>query len=111
MAIVEKIIEIMDWNGIKQKDLAKATGLSKSTISTYLRGVNKISIENAQRIADALGVSLWALLNDEPMAVKPEDISEEESELVGEYRMLSKRSRDLVKSTIETLSDLERKKR
>ena len=59
MTIIEKIQEVMDWNGIEQKKLAELTGLSKSTISTYMRGVNKISIENLQKIADALGVSLW----------------------------------------------------
>lgn len=107
MTIIEKIQEVMDWNGIEQKKLAELTGLSKSTISTYMRGVNKISIENLQKIADALGVSLWTLLNGEPMAVTPLDLTEAERALIGKRRALSEKSQKFVDAAVQTLGELE----
>ena len=54
MTLGEKIQEVLDWSGLHQKDLAEATGISPSMISSYIKGVHAVSLEAAQKIADAL---------------------------------------------------------
>lgn len=41
---------------VKQKDLAKATGLSPSTISQKLRGDRPITLDEAEVLADVLKI-------------------------------------------------------
>ncbi|MBR0168078.1 MAG: helix-turn-helix transcriptional regulator [Synergistaceae bacterium] len=48
---------------LSQADLEKLTGIDANTFSRYERGVVKPSIEVAQKIADALNVSVDELLN------------------------------------------------
>jgi len=48
---------------LSQKELGKKTGLARNTIWQYENDKRMPSIENAQRLADALGVSLDALMH------------------------------------------------
>ncbi len=105
MTIEEKFREVLDWSGIQQKELARRTGISKSTISGYLCGQRKMTVEAASKIADALGISVWVLLNGEPLTVTSMDLTEEEQQIVGGYRMLIDSERELIKKTIEVLND------
>lgn len=79
MTLGEKIQEVLDWSGLHQKDLAEATGISPSMISSYIKGVHAVSLEAAQKIADALDVSLWVLLNGEALPVMTLDMTEKVS--------------------------------
>ena len=67
MTVGEKIQELLDWGGKNQKELAELSGVSQSAISDYIRNIRIPSIEAAQKIADALDVSLWVLLNGEAL--------------------------------------------
>ena len=89
MTVGEKIQELLDWGGKNQKELAELSGVSQSAISDYIRNIRIPSIEAAQKIADALDVSLWVLLNGEALPVTALDMSEKERRLIGEYRRLS----------------------
>lgn len=44
--------------GLKQKDIAFQTGLSKASISLYESGKSKPSINSAFKIAEVLGVTV-----------------------------------------------------
>lgn len=109
MTVGEKIQELMDWSGKQQKELATLTGIPRSSISDYVRGARIPTIDTAQKIADALGVSLWAVLNGEPMAVTETDLTEKERRMVKEYRELSRTSQGLIDSTMQALKKLERR--
>lgn len=98
----EKIQEIMIWAHMNQKQLHEATGISRSTLSEYVRGTRSPTVDNAQKIADALKVSLWTLLNGEPLAVESEELTEEERRLVGGYRRLEPKFRRLVQDLVRT---------
>lgn len=104
MAIGEKLDEYMSWNGLTQKDLAKKSGISRSMISGYVVGSRTPTIAALEKIAKALDISVWALLNDEPMAVKPADLTGDELRMVGEYRLLTGEERKMVDFTLETLN-------
>ena len=89
MTVGEKIQELLDWGGKNQKELAELSGVSQSAISDYIRNIRIPSIEAAQKIADALDVSLWVLLNGEALPVTALDMTEKERRLIGEYRRLT----------------------
>lgn len=52
---MNRIQEIMDKLGWKQKDLAKAAGLDQGDISRYINEKVEISLRNAQKISKATG--------------------------------------------------------
>ena len=54
---------IRQIRGLSQADLEKLTGIDANTFSRYERGIVTPSIEVAQKIADALNVSVDELLN------------------------------------------------
>ena len=69
----ERLREAMVEAGKKQLDLAKATGLSHSTISRYLSGQMEPKQKAISRMAVALGVSeMWLWGYDVPVARTPE---------------------------------------
>lgn len=55
---------------LTQDDLAQAVHTTRQTISNYETGRSRPDVETLQRIADALGVELTALLDGEPPAVR-----------------------------------------
>lgn len=108
MTVGEKIQELLDWGGKNQKELAELSGVSQSAISDYIRNIRIPSIEAAQKIADALDVSLWVLLNGEALPVTALDMTEKERGLIGEYRRLTGSEREAVDHVIQVYN--ERKK-
>ena len=108
MTVGEKIQELLDWGGKNQKELAELSGVSQSAISDYIRNIRIPSIEAAQKIADALDVSLWVLLNGETLPVTTLDMTEKERRLIGEYRRLTGSEREAVDHVIQVYN--ERKK-
>lgn len=109
MTVGEKIQEVLDWSGLHQKDLAEATGISPSMISSYIKGVHAVSLEAAQKIADALDVSLWVLLNGEALPVTTLDMTEKERRLIGEYRRLTGSEREAVDHVIQVYNERKRR--
>lgn len=107
MTVGEKIQELLDWGGKNQKELAELSGVSQSAISDYIRNI-RIPIEAAQKIADALDVSLWVLLNGEALPVTALDMTEKERRLIGEYRRLIGSEQEAVDHVIQVYN--ERKK-
>lgn len=104
MTIGGKMQELMDWKGITQTPLANMTGISRSMISEYIRDVREPSIAQLRKIASALNVSPWTLINGEPMTVKTLDITEDECRVISAYRSLSTSGRELVNQTLRTLT-------
>ncbi len=69
----DRLREAMNAAGKKQLDLAKATGLSHSTISRYLSGQMEPKQKAVSRMAVALGVSeMWLWGYDVPASRTPE---------------------------------------
>lgn len=79
-AISERIKEGLFARNMKQADLVKATGIGKSSISTYISGEYEPKQKNIYKIAAALNVSeAWLMGYDVPMGKEiPAPISESE---------------------------------
>ena len=56
-AIADRIRIALEMRGMKQADLVNATGIGKSSISTYLSGEYEPKQRNIYKIAKALDVS------------------------------------------------------
>lgn len=104
MTVGKKLQELMDWSGKQQVALAKETGISQSMISEYVRDVREPPLPQLRKIAAALDVTLWALLNGAPMVVKSIDLTEAEQQMVSEYRTLTREEREMVDSMLRTLN-------
>lgn len=106
MTVPEKIQEIMEWSNRKkltQLELARLSGISKSSLNGYIHGDRKITVDAAQKIADALDVSLWTLLNGEALAVVSMDLTERERRLVSGYRRLNDEQRAAVDQLLQAM--------
>lgn len=76
--ISKRMQEAMEAKDIKQAELCRATGIGKSSISTYISGDYEPKQTNLYKIANALGVSIaWLSGYDVPMRTseKQKDLS------------------------------------
>lgn len=102
---LSKILQIRD---IKPADLAKLTGLSRGTISSYLSGRWEAKQNNLYAIATALHVSpSWLMGYDVPMDWSPQNassvLSDREKNLVAKYRTLN----DTGKATVDAVVNVQ----
>lgn len=69
--ISERIQEALVAKEMKQAELVEKTGISKSSISTYISGTFEPKQKNLYKMAKALGVDpSWLMGNDVPMEMK-----------------------------------------
>lgn len=65
----QPIIKLKEYRikaGLSQNALAKISGVSQSHISEIESGVKRVGLEITKKLADALGVSIEDLINDDP---------------------------------------------
>ena len=102
MGFGENLHNELVFQGIQIKELSARTGIKKSTLDKYLSGnKSQPNVENALKIAEALGVSVEYL-------VKGVKISSEElqSVLSAEYRTLVERYHQLSEFNKQTIQEL-----
>lgn len=61
-AVAEILHDEMRSQGLPQFELGRLTGLSQSQISTYLRGVRGLTLDEADDLCRALGLTLLEVL-------------------------------------------------
>ena len=87
--------KLRDSMGIKDSDVVKATGITKSTFSDWTSGRSKPKNDKLQKIADFFGVTIDYLMTGTEDTTK-------------EYPQLNARDeRDISRRLEQTLSDLE----
>lgn len=116
--IAERIRQGMNLRDIKQSDLARITGIGKSSISTYLSGEYEPKQKNIYKIATALNVSeAWLMGYDVPLeretshdnetkkpAITNDDrLSSAEKQLITLFRQVPEDKQDFLLSTIEAV--------
>jgi transcriptional regulator with XRE-family HTH domain len=70
MSFNEKLKQAMQKSGISQAQLATLTGIGKSSISQYISGKNVPTVERMGVIAEALGISISELVEQETGVAK-----------------------------------------
>lgn len=110
MTINEKIVELLDWSGMSQRELSRITGIPQTTISTYVTGKSTVSIENAYKIAKGLNVSPWTILNCEPLPATWLEMTREEQDLIADIRSLNNDQRELIVESVKVMVRQNRRK-
>lgn len=64
--MIAKLKEIRKLRGMTQEQLAKASGIHRVTIAKYEAQSVDPSIENAEKLASVLGVTVDALIEKRP---------------------------------------------
>lgn len=99
----QRLQQAMDEAGMKQADLARATGLPKGGISNYVTGRYKPKSDVINKLAKALNVSemwLWGydVPKERPNKTSPEDpqLNEGEKVLIDLFRRVPEDQQKLV---------------
>lgn len=105
MDVGQKIQEILDWHGMAQKELAQRTDINESTMSRYINGSNDIPSKALVKIASALKVSVYTLINGEPLNAQSIELTKYESSLIGMLRTLSPDQQKFIFQSINLLHE------
>lgn len=111
MTIGNVIVDLRKEQNISQQKLAKAIGVSQSTIAQIEKNRNEATSSTIRKLANFFSVSADYLLGLEddfgtPTAAPISEASyysEEEKKLVEDFRVLNSAGKKLVKQTVETL--------
>lgn len=96
--IGENIKKICELKGIKQIDIAEFMGISQSSVSNWMKGINSIDIENLAKLCGFLGITLNQVYGVDPITSESL-LSAQESELLGLFRSLNKNGKTMLIST------------
>lgn len=109
MAFQNQLRKLMNQNGKKAADLARATGLSEAAISDYLNGKKEPRGRQSVALAKALNTSLDTLWETdfqiEQNIVPSHILSESEQNLISGFRLLNDAGKQKVLSYIKDLAD------
>lgn len=113
MAIGDRIKELRVSKGLNQKDLADATGITRSTISAYENGRMVPPASAVTVLMKALGVDANCLLQDEVLEAKireqtpAPELADEEVRMIRRYRSLGEDDRQDLRLMVEKFPDLD----
>ena len=103
MTVGDKIRELLDWSGMSQGELACRTGVPQTTISSYVTGRVSIPVDTVYKIAEALDVSPWTVINCTPLPATALDLTDAEAELVSDMRYLTQHQREIVVQSVKLM--------
>lgn len=105
----EKIKELLELRGMRQSDLARITGISKTTINSIIMRNNKsVDFSAMEKIADALGVPIEYFKESGSTDTKNEPtdadgLTEKEKRFVDTFTALSHENRHTLLVIAEAL--------
>ena len=109
----EVYCKLRDLRGVKDADVVRATGITKSTFSDWKSGRSEPKKEKLQKIADFFDVSLeYLMTGEEPNEEAPYYLNEDAREMAQfmfenpEYKVLFDASRKISKEDIETVKTI-----
>lgn len=95
IALGRRIRMARQRRGLTQEELGELLKVAPATVGTYERGDRQIDIETLMLVSKALQRPLSYFLG------LPEDLSEDEKDLIGLYRAADKGTRILVKLALK----------
>jgi len=97
-------------NGLTQKDLSERLNITYQQIQNYENGKSRLSLENAKKLADFLGVPLEAFSNNVFKSDRPSTgLSDNEQTIVMMDEPIDKTKADLLKA-YHSITDPEKQK-
>ena len=103
VSFAQRLQELLDIKNIKASELAKETGISKSSISHYLKGDWEAKQDSIILIADKYNVSeAWLMGYDVNIKKETaEELSDLEKEFIELFRLIPQDHQPLVMSMIK----------
>lgn len=98
-----RILELMNKNNITAVQMEEYLGVSKGSFGNWKRGIGKLYYAYIDKIADRLGVTIDYLVRGEDM--KSDSLSHTETELIENFRKLSKEGKEIVSANVRLLAD------
>lgn len=95
--------ELLDKKGLKNADVAKATGISNMTLSDWKRGKSVPKYKNMQKIAEFLNVSTDYLLNGNDTRIDAPEFSDDQFEVLNIYAQLNDKQKEAVLSMLRSM--------
>lgn len=96
--------KLLDEKGLKNADVARATGISNMTLSDWKRGKSEPKTKNMQKIADFLGTTLDYFTTGKEAA--PDNVEKRQDEYTELISLYSKLSEDSQKAIMQILRNL-----
>lgn len=96
---MNRIKDLRNEAGMKQDDLARRIGISRSLISKYEKGDIDLSTDALLRLCDVFGVTSDYLLSRS--SIRAYAVTEEEWQLVAAWRAADQRARQMVALALE----------
>ena len=101
----KRYCEIRDRKGLKDADVARISGVNKSTFSDWKSGRYEPKKAKLEKIANALGVTYEYLTSGEEITWNPQEqtidysitLSEEEQEFLIEYRNADATQKEMIR--------------
>lgn len=103
MSVLEKIKKLQQERGWSTYKLAYESGLTQSTLSNMFARGTCPTLDTLEKICESFGISLSEFFDDSDKVVH---VSKEEMELLNQYRALSEKEKEAVKSMVAALSNL-----
>ncbi|MCR4713703.1 MAG: helix-turn-helix domain-containing protein [Treponemataceae bacterium] len=106
MGFAENLRNELDYQDIEIKELSQKTGISKNTLDKYLSGrKSQPGVENAVKIAQALGVSVEYLVCN-PSNSKSEvlTLNKEQQNILKQYNALDNFNKQTIQDLLKSLS-------
>lgn len=100
MLFKTRLGEILAEQNLKQADLCRMTGISTSLMSNYITGKASPSLDNAETIAKALGITLDYLVGREQSFLH---LSKAKTALLDDYDSLNKEGQNLIMGILGSL--------
>ena len=101
MKVMNRIKDLRQAQGLTQEELGKKINVEKSAISKYEKGIVIPNGDVLKRLSAIFNVSTDYLLDNEVSC--SEKYSEEETQLLADYRYLDKEGKNLVRSMMKYL--------
>ena len=103
-AFATNLSRYLERSGSTQRELAKAVGVSPSTVSDWKKGRAYPRMKKLQLIADFFGIDKSDLVEDVYLA--KESVSEQEQELIDWFHKIPEEKRDAMLSLLRATLDI-----
>lgn len=94
--------KLLDEKGLKNADVARATGISNMTLSDWKRGKSVPKSDKMRKIAEYLNVSVEYLLDDD--SIPEPNFSDEYVEIIELYSKLSDENKAAIMQIMRSLN-------
>ena len=104
----KRLLEMMEYFGIKQADIVKKTGIPKGTLSLYCSGQREPRQDKLSIIAEAYSIDpAWLMGHDVPIRqLTAEEAAGLDAEIAKKMIRLSDEKKKIVLDLIDSLLDL-----